>query len=90
MPTINPPPLPGFQPKLKLACALLFIALLSAFASRSGAALSPVDLRCDYAVNPLGVDSASPRLFWKLEGSGRGQKQSAYQILAATTAAVIT
>ena len=27
-----------------------------------------MDLRCDYAVNPLGVDSPSPRLFWKLDG----------------------
>ena len=44
------------------------------------------DLRCDYAVNPLGVDSANPRLFWKLESNARGQRQSAYQILGASSA----
>lgn len=53
------------------------------------AALMPADLRCDYAVQPLGVDSAVPRLFWKLESSGRNQKQTAYQILAASSAALL-
>ena len=44
-----------------------------------------VRLRCDFAVNPLGVDSSSPRLFWELESGTRGQLQSAYQILVATS-----
>jgi hypothetical protein len=43
------------------------------------------NLRCDYAVNPLGVDSATPRLFWKLESNVRGQHQIAYQILVASS-----
>ncbi len=43
------------------------------------------DLRCDYAVNPPGVDSANPRLFWRLESTARGQRQTAYQILAASS-----
>jgi hypothetical protein len=51
------------------------------------AALTPVDLRCDYAVNPLGVDSAPPRLFWQLAGDARGLRQSAYEILVARTPA---
>ena len=34
-----------------------------------------VHLRCDYAVNPLGVDSANPRLFWELESAERGQRR---------------
>jgi len=44
----------------------------------------PVELRCDYAENPLGVDSSPPRLFWQLAGSGRGLFQTAYQILVAS------
>src|SRR5262245_121684 len=48
--------------------------------------LTPVELRCDYAVNPLGVDEARPRLFWKLESDERGARQSAYQILVASSA----
>ena len=31
------------------------------------ASLTPVDLRCDYAVNPFGVDSTNPHLFWQLD-----------------------
>ena len=51
----------------------------------TNATLMPVDLRCDYAVNPLGMDSQNPRLSWKLEGIERGQQQSAYEILAASS-----
>ena len=58
---------------------LAVLALMTA----ANAALTPVDLRCDYALNPLGVDSQSPRLFWKI--AGHGQKQTAYQILAASS-----
>jgi hypothetical protein len=49
------------------------------------AALSPANLRCEYAVNPLGVDVPNPRLFWTVESSERGQKQTAYEILAASS-----
>ena len=52
----------------------------------ANAAITPVNLRCDYAVNPLGVDSQNPRLFWKLSGDVRGAKQTAYQILVASSA----
>ncbi len=51
----------------------------------ANAKLTPVDLRCDYAVNPLGVDSPSPRLFWKLVDGQRGARQTAYEILAASS-----
>jgi hypothetical protein len=63
-----------------VACLVLFAASLSIFA-----ALTPDDLRCDYAVNPLGVDSATPRLFWKLKSSETGQRQTAFEILAASS-----
>jgi len=49
--------------------------------------LPPTDLRCEYRKNPLGIDAANPRLRWALEAtdpSARGQKQAAYQILAAS------
>jgi hypothetical protein len=47
--------------------------------------LQPVDLRCEYAVDPLGVDSPNPRLSWKLESNGRNHSQKAYRILVAST-----
>lgn len=46
-----------------------------------------MNLRCEYHVNPLGIDQTSPRLSWELESARpdqRGQKQSAYQILVAS------
>ena len=47
--------------------------------------LTPTSLRCEYHTNPLGIDAAAPRLFWKLESGRRGASQSAYQILAASS-----
>lgn len=45
--------------------------------------------RCEYAVDPLGIDVAQPRLYWQLAGSRRGQSQSAYQILVASSADIL-
>ncbi len=42
-------------------------------------------LRSEYRVDPLGIDVAAPRLDWLLESSIRGQRQTAYQILVAST-----
>ena len=61
--------------------------ILFAFASLccASAALTPIDLRCDYATNPMGVDSNPLRLFWKLESSERGTRQAAYEILVSSS-----
>lgn len=49
------------------------------------AAIQPVKLRCEYAVNPVGVEAAQPRLAWELESALPDQRQSAYQILVASS-----
>lgn len=46
--------------------------------------------RCEYAVDPLGVDTAQPRLFWKLASEERGQRQTAYQVLVASSSQILT
>jgi len=52
----------------------------------SGAdSIKTADLRCEYLVNPLGIDVTRPRLSWRLESGQRGQKQSAYRILVASS-----
>lgn len=43
------------------------------------------DLRCEYAINPLGLETPHPRLSWVLTSAERGEKQTAYQILAASS-----
>ncbi|MGH9351577.1 MAG: alpha-L-rhamnosidase N-terminal domain-containing protein, partial [Terriglobia bacterium] len=47
---------------------------------------APVDLRCEYLTNPLGVDVVRPRFSWVSPDNGRGEAQSAYQVLVAATA----
>jgi alpha-L-rhamnosidase len=65
---------------IKAIWPLTFLLAFSA-----NAALSPAKLRCEYAVNPMGVDIGSPRLFWIDESSERGQRQTAYQVLVASS-----
>ncbi len=45
------------------------------------ATLTPRTLRCEYLVNPLGIDTPRPRLSWTLDAEGRAKSQSAYRIL---------
>ena len=47
------------------------------------------DLRCEYAIDPLGIGVAAPRLSWKLAHPERDQRQTAYQVLAAHDAAAL-
>ncbi|HEY3322860.1 MAG TPA: alpha-L-rhamnosidase N-terminal domain-containing protein [Planctomycetota bacterium] len=52
------------------------------------------DLRCDYLANPPGIDSEKPRLSWKMElgeqeSEIRGLRQSAYQVLVASSEALL-
>ena len=64
----------------------VLMALFSGFIAASAEAnLSPGFLRCEYKTNPLAVDAAHPRLFWIVSGAGRGQRQTNYQILAASS-----
>ncbi|MEI8040575.1 MAG: glycoside hydrolase family 78 protein [Verrucomicrobiota bacterium] len=46
--------------------------------------LTPALLRCEYLVNPVGLDERRPRLSWLIESAQRGGKQTAYQVLVAS------
>jgi alpha-L-rhamnosidase len=46
---------------------------------------SPSYLRCEYTVNPIGIDVLYPRFSWILGHSERGCRQAAYQILVASS-----
>lgn len=72
--------------------AVLVIALGSGGCSTAAAAdvagecgLAVKELRCEYRMNPQGIDVVHPRLSWIVESAQRGQKQSAYQILVASS-----
>lgn len=42
-------------------------------------------LRCEYLVNPLGIDEPAPRLSWQLASDRRGARQLAYRIRVSST-----
>ncbi|MBI5766626.1 MAG: family 78 glycoside hydrolase catalytic domain [Verrucomicrobia bacterium] len=46
--------------------------------------LSVTRLRCEYLVDPLGLDERVPRLSWQLESARRGARQVAYRVLVAS------
>jgi len=79
------------------ALAIMTLSSAPAFGSSGPSAgedgtIAPVHLRCEYLVNPLGIDVVRPRLSWVLEHRGpdlRGRVQTAYRILVADDPAVL-
>ena len=66
--------------------AALLMPFAIAHAAWGQSEIEPVGLRCEYRQNPQGIDAAKPRLFWKVEAlSERGVKQTAYQVLVASS-----
>jgi alpha-L-rhamnosidase len=55
-------------------------------------ALKPVRLQCEYRSEPLGIDVETPRFSWQMldENCTRGQKQTAFHILAASSPELLT
>ena len=54
----------------------------------AAAGLAPAELRCEYRVNPVGIDVTQPRLSWTLGAAAadaRGLTQAAYQVMVAGT-----
>jgi Alpha-L-rhamnosidase N-terminal domain. len=44
----------------------------------------PFDLKCEYLINPIGIDSPNPRLTWKLNDKRDGAVQKSYRIIVDT------
>ena len=68
---------------------LVCLLAVSGSWTQSAEAESPakVDrLRCEYLANPLGIQVVKPRLQWQMFDSRRGARQTAYQILVASSA----
>jgi alpha-L-rhamnosidase len=53
----------------------------------SNSRLIPIELQCEYQTEPLGIDVPAPRFSWQLSDSKhvRGQAQTAYHILVASS-----
>jgi alpha-L-rhamnosidase len=72
---------------ISVSVLLLGAALLVAGETESDqfGTLQPARLRCELATEPLGVDVSRPRLSWIVESEVRGDGQTAYQVLVATS-----
>jgi alpha-L-rhamnosidase len=72
------------SPKTALLILFLSAPLLAAVT------VQPVRLRCEYRVNPQGIDVTEPRLSWELQAADakvRGLRQTAYRVAVASSQA---
>jgi alpha-L-rhamnosidase len=60
-------------------------AALLLFCAPTASAATLTHLRCEYLTNPLGIDVARPRLSWVIESNRRGERQTAFQVLVASS-----
>ncbi len=80
---------------MRVLCPILITCVALLAWTRNGslqAAEGPAQaayLRCEYRVNPLGIDIVRPRLSWEMNDNRRGAAQTAYQILVASTPQIL-
>ena len=70
--------------KIKKSLLLLLGCALSLPSVWAGVTVE--QLKCEGAENPLGISRTKPQLSWILRSDERGQKQTGYQVLVASTA----
>ncbi|MBI2425129.1 MAG: family 78 glycoside hydrolase catalytic domain [Candidatus Hydrogenedentes bacterium] len=63
----------------RMVCGVLIMGMAAA----AHGEMAVTDLKCEYRVNPLGIDAGTPRLSWLMQSAVRGARQTAYQILVA-------
>ena len=67
---------------------ILLLSLWQPSSLRAQSSIHPQNLRCEYLVDPEGIDEVSPRLSWTLAATNLhqyGQRQTAYKILVSTS-----
>ena len=75
---------------MRLSAFVVMAPLAAAAFAQSS--VQPVELRCEYRANPLGIDVLKPRLSWRLaaaDPAARSLRQSAYRILVSSDAAAL-
>ena len=69
--------------------SISFLLLIAGAVFSQPASCIPANLRCEYLVNPLGVDASHPRFTWRLNDSRYGAVQTAWQIVVGTDSAAV-
>ena len=67
---------------LSAVLAVLIVGSPPLFAAEN---LAVEQLRCEYLYSPLGIETTTPRLSWIITSDQRGEKQTACQILVASS-----
>jgi alpha-L-rhamnosidase len=68
--------------------ARLFFAVGTIYATTTQAQ-TITGLKCEYLINPLGIDAPHPRFIWMMNEPRRGALQAAYQIVVGTDSASV-
>lgn len=68
----------------RLIAVTLFI-LVMAISLSAASPSAPTGLKTEYDVNPIGIDTSTPRFSWLCTDTDRGSVQTAYQIIVAST-----
>jgi len=63
----------------------MFWVVMCLVTLKAAAFVSVGQLHCEHLNNPAGIDTVNPQLSWVLASDQRGEKQTAYQILAASS-----
>ena len=77
----------GTTPGMLLGAALCLALATLALAGETPAhstSFAVADLHCEDLVDPLGIETATPRFSWRMVSDARGAAQGAYQVLCAT------
>lgn len=64
-----------------LKSILILVTAITASCSQANTDFSAVNLKCEYLINPIGIDSPQPRLTWQMSDSREGAAQKSWQII---------
>ena len=70
---------------MKLILKALVITTIAWHCAAAAATIKVENLRCEGMENPLSIDAAHPQLSWIIQSDERGQKQTACQVLVASS-----
>src|SRR5258706_11862803 len=73
--------------KLWLLVVVISLAVILSYLLLGGSRIQIAGLRCEYRINPAGIDETRPRLSWVVDAdeNQRGVLQAACQVLVASS-----
>ncbi|MFD2144386.1 family 78 glycoside hydrolase catalytic domain [Mucilaginibacter antarcticus] len=67
----------------------LYFCIFCSLAMGAMAQVKVVNLKCDYLVNPIAIETSHPLLSWQLTSPQLANKQKAYRVIAASSSALV-